>query len=222
MGCSNPHPHGQVWSMSVIPTNPAKAIEAQRKYSLREDLAPSAAPKGPLGKPSLLLEYAHFEVNSVPIEDGRIIAKNDHWVALVPWWATWPFEVLREHNVRSIASTQLKAFQSRPTADTFRPFSISRRKRQQRLLPYFHISPNATTISSPALSPIRWASTSDPSHTTRILEFPRKKTSSVLPICTCISIHHFCEVLASGSSSSGGSERTTLKVVSHESVLVSS
>lgn len=95
MGCSNPHPHGQVWSLSVIPTNPAKALEAQRKYSLREDLAPSDAPKGSQGKPSLLLEYTNYEVNSVSLEEGRVVDKNEHWVALVPWWATWPFEILR-------------------------------------------------------------------------------------------------------------------------------
>jgi len=48
-----------------------------------------------LGRPCLLCEYAHTEMN-LPKEGGRIVVFNAHWVALVPWWAIWPFEILRE------------------------------------------------------------------------------------------------------------------------------
>lgn len=95
MGCSNPHPHGQAWSLSEIPTEPAKEIESQRRYALRADLPKSDAPRGPAGRPNLILEYTHFEVG-VPREEGRIVLKNEHWVALVPWWAIWPYEILRK------------------------------------------------------------------------------------------------------------------------------
>lgn len=44
------------------------------------------------GKPCLLCEYSHAEL---ALKD-RTVVKNDHWIALVPWWATWPFEILRE------------------------------------------------------------------------------------------------------------------------------
>lgn len=40
----------------------------------------------------MLCEYAHVEVKTA--EEGRVVMKNEHWVALVPWWATWPFELL--------------------------------------------------------------------------------------------------------------------------------
>jgi UDPglucose--hexose-1-phosphate uridylyltransferase len=92
MGCSNPHPHGQVWSLSEIPTLPAKKLANLRKYSLSE-VAPSGAPRGPKGRPCMLCEYVHFEL-TVPENEGRIILRNEHFVALVPWWAIWPFEVM--------------------------------------------------------------------------------------------------------------------------------
>jgi len=44
------------------------------------------------GRPCLLCEYAHVEIAL----SERVVTKNDHWVAVVPWWATWPFEILRE------------------------------------------------------------------------------------------------------------------------------
>lgn len=93
MGCSNPHPHGQVWSSSSIPTLPSKELESLRRYSLADKTDPEA-PKGPHGRPCLLCDYADFEARR---SDGdRVVVKNQHWVAVVPWWATWPFEILRK------------------------------------------------------------------------------------------------------------------------------
>ncbi|KDQ60556.1 hypothetical protein JAAARDRAFT_55283 [Jaapia argillacea MUCL 33604] len=92
MGCSNPHPHGQVWSLSTVPSIPAAELSSLQRYSL-SSLPPSDAPKGPKGRPCLLCEYVHFEMG-VAESEGRVVVKNDHWVALVPWWAIWPFEVL--------------------------------------------------------------------------------------------------------------------------------
>ncbi|KAG6845037.1 hypothetical protein H0H87_001374 [Tephrocybe sp. NHM501043] len=94
MGCSNPHPHGQVWSMSEVPTLPATELASLRRYAASETPT-SNAPLGPKGKPCLLCEYAHAEL-SISEEGGRVVVKNGDWVALVPWWATWPFEILRE------------------------------------------------------------------------------------------------------------------------------
>lgn len=93
MGCSNPHPHGQVWSMSDIPTIPGKELASLQRYAL-SDVERSNAPRGPQDRPCLLCEYAHHEVTGSHGE--RIVARNNHWVALVPWWATWPFEILSQ------------------------------------------------------------------------------------------------------------------------------
>lgn len=95
MGCSNPHPHGQAWSTSAIPSYPATELASLLAYSQSEATPASAdSPRGPNGKPCLLCDYVHFEVNT---EDRpRVVTINEHWVALVPWWAIWPFEILRE------------------------------------------------------------------------------------------------------------------------------
>jgi len=77
MGCSCPHPHGQIWAGSVLPSTPAKEDEAQRDYMVRHGTR-------------LLLDYARSESK----EKVRAVAISEHWVAVVPYWAVWPFEIL--------------------------------------------------------------------------------------------------------------------------------
>ncbi|MEO0340731.1 MAG: UDP-glucose--hexose-1-phosphate uridylyltransferase, partial [Bacteroidota bacterium] len=77
-GCSNPHPHGQIWAQSSIPQEAAKKLEQQKAYWVQN------------GR-SLLGDYLLQEM-SVPNE--RIILDNDSFVALVPFWATWPYECM--------------------------------------------------------------------------------------------------------------------------------
>lgn len=77
MGCSNPHPHSQVWATEHIPNEPAKEMERQRAY-FNEHNRP------------LLVDYLAQEQQA----KERIIYANDHFTALVPFWAVWPFEVL--------------------------------------------------------------------------------------------------------------------------------
>ncbi|KAG8813722.1 galactose-1-phosphate uridyl transferase, partial [Serendipita sp. 399] len=105
MGCSNPHPHGQIWSLTEVPSLPAKELENLRQYSLdhtSKDLA-SSAPKHLDGRPCMLCEYAYHEL-SIPLEEGRVVLKNEHWVALVPYWAVWPFEIMLLPHHRHIPS----------------------------------------------------------------------------------------------------------------------
>jgi UDPglucose--hexose-1-phosphate uridylyltransferase len=77
MGCSNPHPHGQIWASDFLPNEPAKEDHRQLEH-----WKAMAAP--------LLVDYLAEEVK----RGERIVAENQHWVALVPYWATWPFELL--------------------------------------------------------------------------------------------------------------------------------
>jgi UDPglucose--hexose-1-phosphate uridylyltransferase len=77
MGCSNPHPHGQIWALDALPTEPAKEDAAQREH-----LAATGR--------NLLLEYADTEAE----RGERIVVENEHWLAVVPFWAVWPFETL--------------------------------------------------------------------------------------------------------------------------------
>ncbi len=76
MGASNPHPHGQVWAGAALPNEPLKEDTQQRQHY---------AENGSL----LLLDYLEQEMGG-----ERIVAVNDSWVALVPYWAVWPFEML--------------------------------------------------------------------------------------------------------------------------------
>jgi UDPglucose--hexose-1-phosphate uridylyltransferase len=77
MGASNPHPHGQIWATEQVPDEPTLELEAQRAY-LREH-----------GR-ALLPAYLDEELR----QGQRIVAQNEAWVALVPFWAVWPFEVM--------------------------------------------------------------------------------------------------------------------------------
>jgi UDPglucose--hexose-1-phosphate uridylyltransferase len=77
MGASNPHPHGQIWATEHLPLNVAREQEAQQEYY-------------ELNGRTLLADYLALE-----LEDGaRIVCANAHFVALVPFWAVWPFETL--------------------------------------------------------------------------------------------------------------------------------
>jgi galactose-1-phosphate uridylyltransferase len=92
MGCSNPHPHSQVWSLSTVPTIPSKELASLRNYASTTDIC-SGIPTGPDGHACLLCKYVHHEL-SVPEDEGRLVITNEHFVALVLWWAYWPFEIM--------------------------------------------------------------------------------------------------------------------------------
>ena len=77
MGASNPHPHGQIWATEHVPDEPALELLAQRSYLKEHGQA-------------LLTAYLAMELT----QGQRIVAQNDAWVALVPFWAVWPFELL--------------------------------------------------------------------------------------------------------------------------------
>ena len=77
MGCSNPHPHGQIWAGDFIPEEPAKEDLSQRDYFKEH------------GRP-LLIDYAAEELR----DGSRTVVEGKHWFAVVPYWALWPYETL--------------------------------------------------------------------------------------------------------------------------------
>lgn len=87
MGASNPHPHGQVWALDAVPTEAERELANQRAYFVDE------------GSP-LLLDYARAEL----ARGERLVAANEQWVALVPFWASWPFELLIVPHARHVSS----------------------------------------------------------------------------------------------------------------------
>ena len=76
MGASNPHPHGQLWALDVVPGHVATEDRTQREHLDRSGT-------------TLLEEYVEVETGG-----DRVVVDGDEWLAVVPWWATWPFEVL--------------------------------------------------------------------------------------------------------------------------------
>jgi len=77
MGCSNPHPHGQIWAGNFIPRIVEQENNTQQAHLTRT-------------KRILLLDYLEEELK----RGERIVDANEHWVMLVPFWAVWPFELL--------------------------------------------------------------------------------------------------------------------------------
>ena len=77
MGASSPHPHGQVWASDFIPE-----LVSREEVSQRDWLS---------DKGTVLLG----DVIAAELAAGeRVIEVNDHWLAVVPHWAAWPFETL--------------------------------------------------------------------------------------------------------------------------------
>ncbi|CAI1539622.1 galactose-1-phosphate uridylyltransferase [Serratia marcescens] len=99
MGCSNPHPHGQVWANSFLPNEAEREDRLQHEY-FQEHASP------------LLLDYAQRELAA----GERIVVNTEHWLAVVPYWAAWPFETLLLPKAAVQRITDLSAAQSQDLA----------------------------------------------------------------------------------------------------------
>ena len=87
MGCSNPHPHGQIWANETVPNEIAKELAAFGDYRHSHSA-------------TLLRDYLELELE----KRERVVCWNEHFVLLVPFWAVWPFETLlvSRRNVSSL------------------------------------------------------------------------------------------------------------------------
>ncbi len=77
MGCSNPHPHGQIWATESLPRGIEQEVESFSRYRQEK-------------KHCLLCDYLEVELQ----KGERLVAQNEHFVSLVPFWACWPYETL--------------------------------------------------------------------------------------------------------------------------------
>ena len=134
MGASNPHPHCQVWATASIPQEPAKELQRQRSYLKSHGSC-------------LLCDYVALEAR----QQVRIVCENEGFVAMVPFWAVWPFETA---GVQPAAYRQHERFHSRRRALPQRYSSscdLNLRQSLRRSFPLLHgISPVA----------VRWRATS--------------------------------------------------------------
>jgi UDPglucose--hexose-1-phosphate uridylyltransferase len=107
MGCSNPHPHSQIWTTGHVPNEPARELVRQDTY---------LAEKG-----SCLL------CDTVAAERAageRVVAQNEHFTAVVPFWAVWPFEVLVAANFHAASLPDLNPAQIAGLADVLKQVTI--------------------------------------------------------------------------------------------------
>ncbi|XP_063544983.1 probable galactose-1-phosphate uridylyltransferase [Cydia strobilella] len=98
MGCSNPHPHCQIWASSFLPNEARVKDRCQKEYFTKS-------------KRVLLVDYREQEVQ----KQERIVLMNEEWVVLVPYWAAWPYETMllprrgRPQRLTELSDTQVRA-----------------------------------------------------------------------------------------------------------------
>ena len=103
MGCSNPHPHSQIWGTELIPNEPAKELEHQKAYFNQNYR-------------TLLTDYIKEEHK----RKERILFANDHFTALVPYWAVWPFETMIVAHGNAIRLNELTSTEISSLADVMK------------------------------------------------------------------------------------------------------
>ncbi|RMF45359.1 MAG: UDP-glucose--hexose-1-phosphate uridylyltransferase [Anaerolineae bacterium] len=127
MGCSNPHPHSQIWGQASLPNEAQKELHRQRAY-YREH-----------GRP-LLLDYLAEEQRL----GERILTSNAHFTALVPFWAVWPFEVMIVAHRAVPSLPELTAGERAALAEVLREVTIRYDNLFETSFPYsmgFHQAP---------------------------------------------------------------------------------
>ena len=107
MGCSNPHPHGQIWAQQQLPTLVSKKQRAQQAYLDK------------MGS-NLLQDYVAREIEN----KERIVVENDQWLVVVPYWAAWPFETLLLPRFSVTRITELTIEQKHSLADILQQITI--------------------------------------------------------------------------------------------------
>ena len=127
MGCSNPHPHGQIWANETVPTELAKELGAFGEYYQTH-------------RSTLLSDYLALELE----KQVRVVCTNDHFVALVPFWAVWPFETMVVSRRPVAALDELTGDERTALADILRQVTIRYDNLFQTSFPYtmgFHQRP---------------------------------------------------------------------------------
>jgi UDPglucose--hexose-1-phosphate uridylyltransferase len=129
MGCSNQHPHGQIWSQSTLPNEVDKKDQQQKRYYNKN-------------KSSLLGDYLKQELKA----NERIIYQNDDFVVLTPFWAIWPFEAMIVPKMQMRDITQLSDDKSLSFADAISKITVVYDKLFECSFPYssgIHQSPTS-------------------------------------------------------------------------------
>ena len=134
MGCSNPHPHGQIWANESVPDQLAREIDSFSDHLQKH-------------KSGLLEDYVALELE----KRERIVATNGHFVALVPFWAVWPFETMVISRRCVSCLSELQEAERRSLAEILQQLTIRYDNLFQTSFPYtmgFHQITPAQALSS--------------------------------------------------------------------------
>ncbi len=128
MGCSNPHPHGQIWATGTVPCNIESEDYHQAKYLHDNGTC-------------LLCDVLRHEL----AERERIVLENRHWTVLVPYWAEWPFETMLLPKHHSASLTDLDSEQKNSLVKIWKQLLISYDNLFNISMPFsfgWHIAPS--------------------------------------------------------------------------------
>ncbi|PIA15615.1 galactose-1-phosphate uridylyltransferase [Coemansia reversa NRRL 1564] len=144
MGCSNPHPHGQVWAMSDVPSEPAAEIASFKAFRQKHAASDSHA--------CLLCSYVYAEgANTASESANRVLLQNETFMVVVPFWAVWPFEtmILAKSHIPHIG--ELSQLQIQHLAEAMQALTIRYDNIFQCSFPYsmgLHQSPTANHVDA--------------------------------------------------------------------------
>jgi len=134
MGCSNPHPHGQIWADEKVPDELAREAASFIEYQQKH-------------KSGLLEDYLSVEIEA----RERVVLANQHFVTLVPFWAVWPFETLLISRRAISCLTELNNQERKALAEMLQQITIRYDNLFQTPFPYtmgFHQLPAGRPGSS--------------------------------------------------------------------------
>ena len=127
MGCSNPHPHGQIWANETVPDELAREVATQQRYFEKHGA-------------NLLSDYQKLEIS----HNQRVVCGNDHFLSIVPFWAIWPYEMLVVSRREVASLPDLADEERRSLADILRRITTRYDNLFQTPFPYtmgFHQAP---------------------------------------------------------------------------------
>ncbi len=128
MGCSNPHPHGQIWAGTELPNEPSKENIHQQKYYLEKNSV-------------LLIDYLQTELE----KKERVVVENDNWAVIVPFWALWPYETILLPKRHILKLTDLSDHEKDDLADILKQILVKYDNLFETSFPYtmgWHGAPN--------------------------------------------------------------------------------
>jgi UDPglucose--hexose-1-phosphate uridylyltransferase len=134
MGCSNPHPHGQIWASHFVPHEVLTEDRCQSDYQHTHGS-------------NLLIEYARREL----ADGARVVVETSHWLAVVPYWAAWPFETLLLPKSHVARLTDLTASQSADLAKVLKQLTGCYDRLFDCAFPYtmgWHFAPFQANLNS--------------------------------------------------------------------------